>query len=196
MFKKEIEIIKKKIISLLSNKEEKDKIIIAIDGMTGSGKTTLSQELIKEYDNIPIFHADDFFLLPELRTEKRLNEPGGNIHYERMKKEVIEPLIKGKIGDLIKYKPYNCRIQNFGEEKILKINKINIVEGSYCLNPYFGKYYDLSIFLRINQKDQIERLTKRAPKMIDNFINKWIPLEKNYHDAFNLYENCNIKFDY
>ena len=195
MFKKEIEIIKQKIKSLLSNKE-KDKIIIAIDGMTGSGKTTLSQELIKEYDNIPIFHADDFFLLPELRTEKRLNEPGGNIHYERMKKEVIEPLIKGKIGDLIKYKPYNCRIQNFGEEKILKINKINIVEGSYCLNPYFGKYYDLSIFLRINQKEQIERLTKRAPKMIDNFINKWIPLEKKYHDAFNLYENCDIKFDY
>ena len=195
MFKKEIEIIKQKISSLLSNKQ-KDKIIIAIDGMTGSGKTTLSQELIKEYDNIHIFHADDFFLLPELRTEKRLNEPGGNIHYERMKKEVIEPLIKGKIGDLIKYKPYNCRIQNFGEEKILKINKINIVEGSYCLNPYFGKYYDLSIFLRINQKDQIERLTKRAPKMIDNFINKWIPLEKKYHDAFNLYENCNIKFDY
>ena len=195
MFKKEIEIIKQKISSLLSNKQ-KDKIIIAIDGMTGSGKTTLSQELIKEYDNIPIFHADDFFLLPELRTEERLNEPGGNIHYERMKKEEIDPLIEGKIGDLIKYKPYNCRIQNFGEEKILKINKINIVEGSYCLNPYFGKYYDLSIFLRINQKDQIERLTKRAPKMIDNFINKWIPLEKKYHDAFNLYENCNIKFDY
>ena len=42
MFKKEIEIIKQKISSLLSNKQ-KDKIIIAIDGMTGSGKTTLSQ---------------------------------------------------------------------------------------------------------------------------------------------------------
>ena len=195
MFKKEIEIIKQKIKSLLSNKE-KDKIIIAIDGMTGSGKTTLSQELIKEYDNVPIFHADDFLFLPKLRTEERLNEPGGNIHYERMKKEVISPLIEGKIGDLIKYKPYNCRIQNFGEEKILKVNKINIIEGSYCLNPYFGKYYDLSIFLRINQKEQIERLTKRAPKMIDNFINKWIPLEKKYHDAFNLYENCDIKFDY
>ena len=195
MFKKEIEIIKQKISSLLSNKQ-KDKIIIAIDGMTGSGKTTLSQELIKEYDNAPIFHADDFFLLPELRTEERLNEPGGNIHYERMKKEVINPLIEGKIGDLIKYKPYNCRIQNFGEEKILKINKINIVEGSYCLNPYFGKYYDICIFMKINDKEQIERLTKRAPKMINNFINKWIPLEKKYHEAFRLSDKCDIKFEY
>ena len=194
MYKKEIELIKQKLTPLLSNKE-KEKIIIAIDGMTGSGKTSLAQELSQEY-NAPIFHADDFFLLPELRTEQRLNEPGGNIHYERMKEEVIEPLIKGKINDIINYKPFNCKIQNFDKEKNNKIKEVNIVEGSYCLNPYFGKYYDLSIFLKINQKEQIERLTKRAPKMIDNFINKWIPLEKKYHDAFNLYEKCDIKFDY
>ena len=194
MYKKEIELIKQKLTPLLSNKE-KEKIIIAIDGMTGSGKTSLAQELSQEY-NAPIFHADDFFLLPELRTEQRLNEPGGNIHYERMKEEVIDPLIKGKLNDTIIYKPFNCKIQNFDKEKNNKINKVNIVEGSYCLNPYFGKYYDLSVFLKINQKEQIERLTKRAPKMIDNFINKWIPLEKKYHDAFNLYEKCDIKFDY
>ena len=113
-----------------------------------------------------------------------------------MKEEVIDPLIKGKLNDVIIYKPFNCKIQNFDKEKNNKINKVNIVEGSYCLNPYFGKYYDLSIFLKINPKEQIERLTKRAPKMIDNFINKWIPLEKKYHDAFNLFENCDIKFDY
>ena len=195
MFKKEIEIINQRINELLSNRE-KQKIIIAIDGMTGSGKTTLSKELSQMFDDAPIFHADDFFLLPELRTEERLKEPGGNIHYERMKKEVIDPLINGKINDIIKYKPFNCRIQDFGEEKSLKINKINIVEGSYSLNPYFGKYYDFSVFLKINDKEQIERLTKRAPKMINNFINKWIPLEKKYHEAFNLYEKCDIKFDY
>ena len=195
MFKKETEIINKRIKELLSN-PEKQKIIIAIDGMTGSGKTTLSKELSQMFDDAPIFHADDFFLLPELRTEERLKEPGGNIHYERMKKEVIDPLINGKINDIIKYKPFNCRIQDFGEEKSLKINKINIVEGSYSLNPYFGKYYDFSVFLKINDKEQIERLTKRTPKMINNFINKWIPLEKKYHEAFNLYEKCDIKFDY
>ena len=47
-----------------------------------------------------------------------------------------------------------------------------------------------------NQKEQIERLIKREPKMFDDFVNKWILLEKKYHDFFNLYENCDIKFDY
>ena len=194
MYKNEVEKIKQKIDSLLKD-NKKDIIVVAIDGMTGSGKTTLAYELSQIY-NSPIFHADDFFLPPELRTEERLNEPGGNIHYERMKKEIIDILVGGKINDLIKYRPFNCKIQKYGEEKSFKINKVNIVEGSYCLNPYFGKYYDISIFLKINEKSQIERLTKRCPQMINNFINKWIPLEKKYHDAFKLYDNSDIKFDY
>ena len=115
---------------------------------------------------------------------------GGNIHYERMKEEVIDKIKEGKINDVIKYKPFNYIIQDFGEEIYLKMNIINIVEGSYCLHPYFGKYYDICIF------KQIERLTKREPIMINDFINKWIPLEKKYHEAFKLYDKCDIKFEY
>ena len=194
MYKDEIEQIKKKVEELLKE-NKKEIIVIAIDGMTGSGKTTLAEELSQVY-NAPIFHADDYFLPPELRTEERLNEPGGNIHYEKMKKEIIDILVEGKINSTIKYKPFICKNQSYGEEKSFKLNKVNIVEGSYCLNPYFGKYYDISVFLKINEKSQIERLTKRCPQMINNFINRWIPLEKKYHDAFKLYDNCDIKFSY
>jgi len=194
MYKNEIEQIKQKVEALLKE-NKKEIIVIAIDGMTGSGKSTLAEELSQVY-NAPIFHADDYFLPPELRTEERLNEPGGNIHYEKMKKEIIDILVSGKINSTIKYKPFICKNQSYGEEKSFKLNKINIVEGSYCLNPYFGKYYDISVFLKINEKSQIERLTKRCPQMINNFINKWIPLEKKYHDAFKLYDNCDIKFSY
>ena len=194
MYKNEVEQIKQK-VEVLLKENKKEIIVIAIDGMTGSGKTTFAEELSQVY-NAPIFHADDYFLPPELRTEERLNEPGGNIHYEKMKKEIIDILVEGKINSTIKYKPFICKNQSYGEEKSFKLSKINIVEGSYCLNPYFGKYYDISVFLKINEKSQIERLTKRCPQMINNFINKWIPLEKKYHDAFKLYDNSDIKFSY
>ena len=51
MFKKEIDEINTRIKDLLSN-PQKNKIIIAIDGMTGSGKTTLAQELSQLYDKL------------------------------------------------------------------------------------------------------------------------------------------------
>ena len=69
MYKNEIKEITQKIEPLLSNLE-KDKIIISIDGMTGAGKTTLTQELSEKL-NAQIFHADDFLLPPSLRTEER-----------------------------------------------------------------------------------------------------------------------------
>ena len=192
MFVNEVKLISERINPLL---KEKLFVIIAIDGMTGSGKTVLASELQQIYHGA-LFHADDFFLPPELRTKKRFDEPGGNIHYERMKKEIIDKLKTAKIDDEISYKPFICKTQSYGNDLVQKIGKVNIVEGSYCLNPKFGKYYDISIVLKINEKIQIDRLTKRCPQMINNFINKWIPLEKKYHEAFNIFDNADITFDY
>ena len=61
MYKKEIEEITQKIEPLLSNLE-KDKIIISIDGMTGAGKTTLTQELSEKL-NAQFFMLMIFFFL-------------------------------------------------------------------------------------------------------------------------------------
>ena len=53
------------------------RVVVAIDGRCGSGKTTLAAALQKEF-SCAVFHMDDFFLRPEQRTEERLAQPGGN----------------------------------------------------------------------------------------------------------------------
>jgi len=55
-----------------------ERVIVAIDGRCGSGKTTLAALIAKEFD-CSVFHMDDFFLPPGLRTPERLGEPGGNV---------------------------------------------------------------------------------------------------------------------
>ena len=60
-------------------------INIAIDGNSGAGKSTLANILGGIYD-ANIFHMDDFFLTPDLRTEERLREVGGNVDYVRFKR--------------------------------------------------------------------------------------------------------------
>ena len=52
----------------------RDRVIVAIDGRCGSGKTTLAAKLQKQL-HCSVFHMDDFFLRPEQRTEERFAAP-------------------------------------------------------------------------------------------------------------------------
>jgi uridine kinase len=173
-----------KINELLKSKSQ---VVISIDGCAASGKTTLAEKLSKLYSS-DIIHMDHFFLPVELRTKDRLNEPGGNIHYERFKEEVINNL-----GNIFSYNVYNCSKCSIDSKKTINNRKLIIVEGSYSLHPYFGKYYDLSIFLDIDKDEQIDRIRNRdGEKLLKMFIEKWIKYETNYHDYYNVKTTADI----
>ena len=160
--------------------------LIAIDGMCGSGKTTLTNHLAKEL-GASVYHMDDFFLQPHQRTEERLNEPGGNVDYERFKKEVLD-----HIADLsgVSFRPFNCHEWKLAEVAItVPYNDIVIVEGSYSHHPYFNDVYDVKIFLEISQSEQKKRIIARDGEAIwPMFENKCIPIENRYFEEFKIKE--------
>ncbi|NLC88793.1 MAG: hypothetical protein GX681_01855, partial [Clostridiaceae bacterium] len=54
---------------------DRELIIIAIEGSSAAGKSSLSASLAAEYD-AQLFHIDDFFLTAEQRTPARLAAVG------------------------------------------------------------------------------------------------------------------------
>ena len=80
----------KRILDVI-NTSPQEVYVAAIDGRCASGKTTLAKALAKE-TGAGVIHMDDFFLPEELRTKERLSSPGGNVHYERFREEVLENL--------------------------------------------------------------------------------------------------------
>jgi len=168
---------------------QKKRLLIAIDGRCAAGKTTLAAYLQNVYD-CNVFPMDHFFLRPEQRTSERLNEPGGNVDYERFLKEVMEPLRQG--GDFA-YRPYACQRLDFCEAITIQESSINIVEGSYSCHPTLWDYYDLRIFLTVEPEEQLRRIIDRngAERAVD-FKDKWIPLEERYFSAFNIMERCDF----
>lgn len=164
--------------------------IIAIDGRCGAGKTTLALKLQKQL-RCSIIHMDDFFLRPEQRTLERLNEPGGNVDYERFYDEVIIPL---KESRAFSYKPFLCHTQTFGDPVFISPSQLTIIEGSYSCHPRFWDFCDLHIFLDIDPQEQIKRITQRNGKAAAKlFEDIWIPLEEKYFEAYNIKEKCEIK---
>lgn len=167
-------------------------IIIAIDGMCGSGKSYLAGLLAKAYE-CNIFHMDDYFLPLEIRTKERLNEPGGNVHYERFKEEVLKPLSDNRA---VIYRPYICGQWRYDKPRKVGLKKLNIIEGSYCLHPQLRDLYNLSIFLEIEQNEQLQRILQRNGKeKLQDFIDKWIPLENLYFNTLKIKSICDVIID-
>ena len=167
---------------------KQDNIVIAIDGMCGSGKTTLANKLKSKY-SANLIHADDFYLPKQLRSEERLEEEGGNIDYERLRVEIIDHLKEAHF----QYRKYNCQTEEFSSFVEIEKKGIIIIEGSYSLNPHFGKYYDLAIFVETSEDEQYDRILKREGNVrIKNFISKWIPLENKYFEDLDIKNKVDI----
>jgi uridine kinase len=159
-----------------------EKVLVAIDGSSGAGKSTFANMFHKYYD-CNIFHMDDFFLGPNLKTPKRLKEVGGNVDYVRFKEEILDNLTKDVE---FKYQVYNCKIQALDSFTIVKPKKLNIIEGSYSMHPTLINYYDYKIFFSIDSKSQIKRILERNGEfMLKRFIDEWIPKENEYFSKFN-----------
>ncbi len=151
--------------------------IIAIEGGSASGKTTLAAMLHTLYD-CNVLHMDDFFLRPEQRTAARYAEVGGNIDRERFEVEVLKPLAKNEI---IRYRRFNCEEQMLGPSIEVIPKRLTVIEGVYSMHPAFSRYYDFSVFLNISPPDQKERILKRnSPQLATRFFEEWIPLENAY----------------
>ena len=172
------------------HKTTKRPFLIAIDGMCGSGKTTLGIYLAQEL-NASLFHMDDFFLQPYQRTEARLSEPGGNVDYERFKEEVLDH-ISDTTG--VTYRPFNCHQWKLEDEATtVPYNDIVIAEGSYSHHPYFEDVYNVKIFLEISPDEQKKRIISRDGKDIwPMFEKKWIPMENRYFEEFKIKETSEI----
>jgi uridine kinase len=169
--------------------KKKDHVIIAIDGMSASGKSTIAHQL-KDDLKTNLIHMDDFFLRDHQRTNKRLDEVGGNIDYERFLEEVIKPL---ENHQPLNYHQYNCQTKTMRPIKE-KPNPITIVEGAYALREEFFNTYDLTYLFIIDESIQASRIKKRNPKNYQRFIKEWMPKENTYIKANDLKNKVNQVF--
>ena len=169
--------------------KKQDYLLIAIDGRCGSGKTTLAGSL-KESLDCNIIQMDHFFLRPNQRTKERLEEPGGNVDYERFLTEVLGPL---KQNISFSYRPFDCKKLKMSAPVFVNQKNINIIEGAYSCHPEFSGYYDLRIFLDVDKELQTKRIIKRNGKpAYEMFRDKWIPMEELYFDVYKIKENSDV----
>ncbi len=170
----------------------KSPLLVAIDGRTGAGKTTLAKYLRARF-SCNLFHMDDFYLQGYQRTPERLREVGGNVDYERFREEVLIPVLR---GETVHYQPFNYLTMDFDLSYARRIppKRLNLIEGTYSMHPYFGDPYDLRIFMDVEYAVQLRNVIDReGTAELDDYIDKWIPKTDRYLERFGIEERCEIR---
>ena len=176
---------KEDIIQKISNiLSEKGRCIVAIDGTSASGKTTLGEELQQRFSQSTLFHMDDYFLQPHQRTKERLHEIGGNVDYERFYLEVISHLSDEGGFDTQRF---DCQTQTLNAPVHYTNAPLIIIEGAYSQHPYFGDVYDLRIVCEVTPSEQEQRIILRnGVEKWQRFVSEWIPKEQDYLEHFHI----------
>lgn len=169
-------------------REGRRPVVIAVDGMAGSGKSTLTDLLCQRLD-AAVISMDDFFLPQGFRTPERLREPGGNVCYERFMEEVL-PYLHSPAP--FAYRIYDAHKHRYTGTRMVPDMPYRIVEGSYSQHPKFGRPYDLRVFCQTSPTEQLRRIRERSPQRLDLFRAFWIPMENRYFDAFDLRAQCDV----
>ncbi len=157
-------------------KAEKGRLLLAIDGRCGCGKSSLAAALAEVLE-ANVFHVDDFYLPFAAREPDWPERIAGNIDLARLRRELLEPLRAGQ--DLI-YRPYDAHADRWKPECRVPFRAFSILEGSYCLHPSLADCYDFSLFVTAGAAVQERRLRAREGDRFSAFAERWIPMEERY----------------
>lgn len=178
-------------LPILSRIDDLGSGIVAIDGPSASGKSTLA-DLLRFVYGCPVVHMDDFFLPRERATNARLREIGGNLDRERFLEEVVLPL---KAGKEAAYHVFDCSKQALAQTRKIPPSPLVVVEGVYSLHPLFWDLYSLRVFLDVAFLEKIRRIFRRNGKNVAlsfRHLRRWLPLEDRYFRALHLAERADL----
>lgn len=179
------QIVVRKIRNLLN---EKNTVIVAIDGRCASGKTTLAALLQEEF-SCNVIHMDDFYLPMTNRDSDWHITPAKNIDFRKIRK-VLDAIAQKESFEI---RPFSCDTSSYGEAIFYRQTPLTVIEGSYSCHPELKGFYDLCIFLSVSLNEQKKRLIIRnGEEGLDRFQKIWIPLEEKYFNQYAIPAECDI----
>ncbi|MEN9389343.1 MAG: hypothetical protein RLY61_427 [Candidatus Parcubacteria bacterium] len=177
----DIEKVISKIIELIKNSAKPR--LVALDGRSGTGKTTIAKHIASRLDGVVIL-ADNFWIGGpdeewDLRTPQEKSEQA--IDWKRIRMDVLEPLLAGKPAS---WHPFNWKAgEGLDEEPIeAQPTKLVILDGAYSSRPELQDIIDLSVLVEVpDDNNRRGRLINREGKeYMDDWHKRWDPAEDYY----------------
>lgn len=169
--------------------EQGQRIILGIDGLSRSGKTTLTNKVVQHLKdkNIPVclFHIDDYIV-----EKKERYETGYEKWYEYynlqwnvkwLKENLFQQLKKSKELQLLTY-DYGSDTQRLEITEIPDTCVI-IIEGVFLQRKDWRNFYDIIIYLDCSREMRFNRESEATQSNIEKLQNRYWKAEDYYMEV-------------
>lgn len=189
----------KEIAGYILNRKQKNKpLIVGINGVDTSGKSTFTKELARYIFKIGFkshtISIDDFHNPSKIRNKEKnpvISYLNNAFDITKIENEIMKPLVtENKLDKELLL--LNLETDEFINNKRYVIYKDTIVlfEGVLLYREPLNQYFDFRIFIDISFDEVLKRAVKRdlnllGKNVIEKYNNKYIPIQKLYIEKYN-----------
>jgi len=166
------------LLSAIEKLDSTQPIGLAIDGVAGSGKTTLASRLCSDLKNCQVVHMDDLY--------EGWNDPLSQRLTAKVIRELLEPFNQ-QIP--IRYQKFDWILNRFDKFEDLKTSNILILEGVGSGQREFRKYLSKTIWVEYDPSQGFDRVIARDGEGIRGEMVNFL-LDQNKHFIAELTKNA------
>jgi uridine kinase len=168
------------------------RVVVAIDGPDGAGKTTLADELAGRL-SIPTVRTsiDGFHQARELRYQRgELSAPGyylDSFDYPTLLDECLQPFLRG--ASRLRTVAYDHRgdFARSVDEVTVPAAAVLVIDGVFLLRPELRDLWMLSVYLRVSAEETLRRAQRRdlelfgsADEVRRRYLGRYLPGQSLY----------------
>lgn len=163
----------------------KKPILIALDGRSGTSKSTLAKEIATRLNGITV-ESDDFFsggANEEWAPRTPQEKAGEAIDWERLRAEALEPLLRGEQASWhpFEFEPGVGWVGTSDKTETRKPAPAIVLDGAYSARPELSDLIDLSVLVELVDAERRSRLAEREGREnMRRWHEIWDPAEDYY----------------
>ena len=163
-------------------------LVVAIDGRSGAGKTTIATELAAGLGAV-VINGDDFYNATMTDRDWDMRDASERardvIDWKRMREEAIGPLRQGADAQWTTYDyergPYPDGSYPMSRTVAVKSHPVILIDGAYSGRPELADLVDVSVLVEADDVVRRRRLASREdPAFLEQWHLRWDDAEMHY----------------